>query len=67
MSTLAAATTYLFWYLMTDVVDTFNIDTTNPIVLRSSSLLTNSNRAAYFGFSLAFHRSRLASAPWCEF
>jgi len=56
---------YLLWYLAADV-EAFNIDVTNPIVLRSPSQRTGDHSAAYFGFSLVFYRSR-DDALWCEY
>ena len=53
---------YLSWYLIADV-GAFNIDVTNPIVLRSSSQRAD-RRPTYFGFSLVFHQAGDDSAPW---
>ena len=59
---LVAVAMYLGWYLVADV-GAFNIDATNPIVLRSSVQRSNS-RPAYFGFSLVFHRPHHGHDPW---
>jgi len=53
---------YLGWYLIADA-GAFNIDITNPIILRSPSE-SHRARSTYFGFSLDFHWSPNDSAPW---
>jgi len=60
-----SVTVYLIWYLAAGV-GAFNVDVTNPIVLRSPSRRTDDDSAAYFGFSLAFYRSH-EDALWCGY
>jgi len=65
---LAVTVQYLsICFLMMWAADAFNIDTDNPIVLRSpfsTAGQTGRSAATYFGFSLAFHRSRHDNASW---